>query len=128
VDRLHANTPNPNTNKCWGFRECTTRMFTDWWFIAIALEHGSRWSTESFGELQRYSDDVVFLIGIKFISTISDLMQSALNCVQSWCDGVRLNDTNHKKEEFRRICRPKTLQQRFQTKQSGQVSGSNSRQ
>jgi hypothetical protein len=93
-------------------------------YVNRVVFYGSRWSTESFGEQQEYADDVIFLIGRKLMSTISDLMQGALNCVQSWCDGVRLNDTIHKKEEFRRICRPKNLPYRAQTEQSGQVSGS----
>jgi hypothetical protein len=57
----------------------------------------------------------VILIGGKCLSTISNLMQGALNCLQSWCGGIELSvdgakdDTIQKEEEFGRISRPKTL-------------------
>jgi hypothetical protein len=40
--------------------------------------------------VQGYADDVVILIGGKFLSIIFDLIQGALNCAQSWCGGIRL--------------------------------------
>jgi hypothetical protein len=39
--------------------------------------------------VQGFADDVVILISGKFLSTICDLMQMALNCVQNWC-GVQI--------------------------------------
>jgi hypothetical protein len=41
--------------------------------------------------VQGYADDVMILIGGKFLSTISYLMQGALNCLQSWCGGIELS-------------------------------------
>jgi hypothetical protein len=41
--------------------------------------------------VQGFADDVVILISRKFLSTICDLMQSALNCVQNWCGEIGLN-------------------------------------
>jgi hypothetical protein len=35
--------------------------------------------------VQGFADDVVILISGIFLSTICDLMQRALNCVQNWC-------------------------------------------
>jgi hypothetical protein len=41
--------------------------------------------------VQSFADDVVILIRGKFLSTIYDLMQRALNCVQNWCGEIGLN-------------------------------------
>jgi hypothetical protein len=41
--------------------------------------------------VQGFADDVVVLISGKFLSTICDLMQRALNCVQNWCGEKGLN-------------------------------------
>jgi hypothetical protein len=41
--------------------------------------------------VQGFADDVVILISGKFLSTICDLMQGALNCVQNWCGVKGLN-------------------------------------
>ncbi|KAL1447090.1 hypothetical protein WDU94_000567 [Cyamophila willieti] len=39
---------------------------------------------------QGYADDIVILIRGKYLSTISDVMQSALNIVENWCEEVNL--------------------------------------
>jgi hypothetical protein len=61
--------------------------------------------------VQGFADDVVILISGKFLSTICDLTQRALNCVQNWCGeiGLNVNGTFQKKEEFGGFFRPKTL-------------------
>jgi hypothetical protein len=41
--------------------------------------------------VQGFADDVVILISGKFLSTICDLMQRALLCVQNWCGEIELN-------------------------------------
>jgi hypothetical protein len=41
--------------------------------------------------VQGFADDVVILISGKFLSTICDLMQRALNYVQNWCGEIGLN-------------------------------------
>jgi hypothetical protein len=41
--------------------------------------------------VQGFADDIVILISGKFLSTICDLMQRALNCVQNWCVEKVLN-------------------------------------
>jgi hypothetical protein len=41
--------------------------------------------------VQGFADDVVILISGKFLSTICDLMQRALNFVQNWCGEIGLN-------------------------------------
>jgi hypothetical protein len=41
--------------------------------------------------VQGFADDVVILISGKFLSTICDLMQRALNCAQNWCSEIGLN-------------------------------------
>jgi hypothetical protein len=41
--------------------------------------------------VQGFADDVVILISGKFLSTICDLMQRALNCVRKWCGEIGLN-------------------------------------
>jgi hypothetical protein len=41
--------------------------------------------------VQGFADDVVIFINGNFLSTICDLMQSALNCVQNWCGETGLN-------------------------------------
>jgi hypothetical protein len=41
--------------------------------------------------VQGLADDVVILISGKFLSTICDLMQRTLNCVQNWCGEIGLN-------------------------------------
>jgi hypothetical protein len=63
--------------------------------------------------VQGFADYVVILINRICLSTICDLMQWALNCVQNWCGEIGLNvnadGTFHKKEEFGGFFRPKTL-------------------
>jgi hypothetical protein len=41
--------------------------------------------------VQGFTDDVLILMSGKFLSTICDLMQRALNCVQNWCGEIGLN-------------------------------------
>jgi hypothetical protein len=41
--------------------------------------------------VQGFANDVVILISGKFLSTICDLMQRALSCVQNWCGKIGLN-------------------------------------
>jgi hypothetical protein len=41
--------------------------------------------------VQGFADDIVILISRKFLSTICDLIQMALNCVKNWCGGKGLN-------------------------------------
>jgi hypothetical protein len=41
--------------------------------------------------VQGFADGVVILISGKFLSTICNLMQSELNCVQNWCGEIGLN-------------------------------------
>jgi hypothetical protein len=45
--------------------------------------------------VQSFADDVVILISGKFLSTIYDLMQRALNCVQNWSVEIGLNVNAH---------------------------------
>jgi hypothetical protein len=78
-----------------------------------------------------FADDVVILISGKFLSTICDLMQSALNCVQNWCGEIGLNinaDETYmvlftKKRNLEGFFAPKL----FDTEQSGKISWSYSR-
>jgi hypothetical protein len=81
-----------------------------------------------------FADGVVILISGKFLSTICNLMQSELNCVQNWCGEIGLNvnadktsGTFHKKEEFAGFFRPKTLGHGTDIEQPGKISGSHSR-
>jgi hypothetical protein len=46
--------------------------------------------------VQGFADDVIILISGKFFSTICDLMQRALNCVQNWCGEIGLNVNSDK--------------------------------
>jgi hypothetical protein len=41
--------------------------------------------------VQGFANDVVILISGEFLSTICDLMQRALNCVQNWCGEIGIN-------------------------------------
>jgi hypothetical protein len=63
--------------------------------------------------VQGFTDDVVILMRGKFLSTICDLMQRALNCVQNWCGEKGLNVNADKTSMVfftkRRFFRPKTL-------------------
>jgi hypothetical protein len=64
--------------------------------------------------VQGFAYYTVILINGKFLITICDLMQRALNCVQNWCSEIGLNvnaDSSyfHKKEEFGGFFHPKTL-------------------
>jgi hypothetical protein len=67
--------------------------------------------------VQGFADDVVILISGKFLSTICDLMQRALNCVQNWCGEIGLNVNADKTSmvlftknlEFGGFFRPETL-------------------
>jgi hypothetical protein len=71
--------------------ECATWLSTGRCTIA------SLWNIVADSLLNRlancncFSDDVVILISGKFLSTICDLMQRALNCVQNWCGEIGLN-------------------------------------
>jgi hypothetical protein len=47
------------------------------------------WNCKCF--VQGFADDVDILISGKFLSTICDLMQRALNCLQNWCGEIGLN-------------------------------------
>jgi hypothetical protein len=38
-----------------------------------------------------YADDVVLLQKGKFVSTLCDRMQAALNCVENWCREIGLS-------------------------------------
>jgi hypothetical protein len=42
-------------------------------------------------QAQGYVDDVVLLPKSKFVSTLCDCMQGALNCVENWCIGQSVN-------------------------------------
>jgi hypothetical protein len=47
--------------------------------------------------VQGFADDIVILINGKFLSTMCDLMQNALNCVQNCCGEIGLNVNADKK-------------------------------
>jgi hypothetical protein len=42
-------------------------------------------------QTQGYADDVVLLQKSKFIGTLCDQMQGALNCVENWCREIGLS-------------------------------------
>jgi hypothetical protein len=43
-----------------------------------------------------YADDIAILISGKFLDTMSEHLQEALNIVQHWCDRTQLSTSSHK--------------------------------
>jgi hypothetical protein len=46
-------------------------------------------------QAQGYADDVDLLPKSKFVNTICDCMQGALNCVENWCREIDNNGSVH---------------------------------
>jgi hypothetical protein len=80
-----------------------------------------------------YADDVVILIGVKFLSTIFDLMQGVLNCVQCWCDVAGLSVNADKtsmrlftiRRNFEGFVAPKLFNTKLKLNNQVKLSGSN---
>jgi hypothetical protein len=53
--------------------------------VPYVVEHGGGRST------QGCADDVVLLQKGKFVSTLCDRMQGALNCAENWCEEIGLS-------------------------------------
>jgi hypothetical protein len=82
--------------------------------------------------VQDFADDVVILVSGKFLSTICDLMQWTLNCVQDWSGKIGLN-VNTAKTSLVLFTKRRNLEGFFasrhgtDTEQSGKISRSYSR-
>jgi hypothetical protein len=80
--------------------------------------------------VQGFADDVVIYINEKFLSTICDSMQRALNCVKNGCAEIGLNVNANKtyygifKNRRKGFFCSKTLLHGTNTEQSGKISGS----
>lgn len=59
-----------------------------------------------------YANNIVILIGRKFLKTISELLQGAMSMVKQWCDGTQLSINPQKLviSPFSRIRKSKGLE------------------
>jgi hypothetical protein len=62
-----------------------------------------------------YANNIVILVGRKFLKTISELLQGTMNMVKQWCDGTQLFIDPHKFviSQFTRSRKSKELEQCF---------------